>query len=135
MKTNSKKIMTAMMVVMGMTAFATNGIAQTKIANVKTTEAEKIANLEVQNVNDLRFKVSFDNPSRQSTVITLTDENSNILFSQYANTDAKYNRAFDLSHLADGEYQFNVYLKKEKYSQKIVIYTESNRIALAKNKK
>lgn len=136
MKTNSKKIMMAMMVVMGMTAIANDGIAQNNISEVKPSENGKISNVEVKDASGLRFKMTFDNPSKQNVVITLTDDDGNVLFSEYSNSDAKYNRTFDLSHLADGEYKFNVYgAKKEKYSQAIEIFTESNRVALAKNKK
>lgn len=119
-----------------MTAIANDGIAQNNISEVKTSENGKISNLEVKDASRLRFKMTFDNPSKQNVVITLTDEDGNVLFSEYSNSDAKYNRTFDLSHLADGEYKFNVFgAKKERYTHAIEIFTESNRVALAKNKK
>lgn len=136
MKTNTKKIMKALAVVIAMTAAATNdGFAQTIASTEKVSTSDKVGNLNIQNMGNLRFKLSFENPSRQKAQIYLLDKDNTVFYNDYASGDAQYLKAFNLANLADGEYTFVVETAKEKLTQNFIIKTEINRgITLAKNR-
>lgn len=135
METNTKKIMKALAIVLGLAlAATTEGMAQTKAASGKISSSEKVTNLTVQDLGSLRFKLAFENPLRQKTQIYLLDKDNNVFFNEYSTGDAQYIRAFDLSNLADGEYTFVVETGKDKLKKDFSISTQTFRgISLASN--
>lgn len=137
METNTKKIMKALAIVLGLALTATTeGMAQTKAASGKISSSDKVTNLTVQDLGSLRFKLTFENPLRQKTQIYLLDKDNNVFFNEYSTGDAQYIRAFNLSDLADGEYTFIVETGKDKLKKDFVISTQTFRgISLASNRK
>lgn len=135
MKTNPKNIMKALVVAIAIIATsASTSFAQTSTSTGKVSAAEKVANLNVQNLGSLRFKLSFENPTKQKAQIYLVDKDNLVYYQEYASGDAQYTKAFNLTNLVDGEYTFVVETPTEKVSQNFVIRTQINRGAtLAKN--
>ncbi|MER0438063.1 hypothetical protein [Emticicia sp. W12TSBA100-4] len=130
MNKNTKNIIKALAVVFTLATATTEGMAQTKAAG-KVASTEK-STLSVQDLGNLRFKLAFENPSKQKTKISLVDKESNVFFYDYPSNDVQYVKAFDLSNLVDGEYTFVVELGTEKLKKDFVITTQSLRgIALA----
>ncbi|GAB3513530.1 hypothetical protein [Emticicia fontis] len=118
-------------------ASASTSFAQTSksTSNGKVSASEKVANLSVKNLGGLRFKLSFENPTKQKAQIYLVDNDRVVYFNEYATGDAQYSKAFNLTNLADGEYTFVVETPTEKVTQNFVIRTEINRGAtLAQNR-
>jgi hypothetical protein len=117
---------------------ASTSFAQTNkgTSNGKVSASEKVANLNVQNLGGLRFKLSFENPTKQKAQIYLVDNNDRtVYYNEYASGDAQYAKAFNLTNLVDGEYTFVVETPTEKVSQSFVIKTQINRGAtLAQNR-
>jgi len=104
-------------------------------SNGKVSASDKVSNLSVQNLGSLRFKLSFENPTKQKAQIILVDNGRNVYFNEYTAGDAQYTKAFNLTNLVDGEYTFIVETPTEKVSQNFVIRTEINRGAtLASNR-
>jgi hypothetical protein len=134
MNKNTKNIIKALAVVFTLATATTEGMAQTKAAG-KVVSTEKNV-LSVQDLGSLRFKVAFENPSKQKTKISLVDKESNVFFYDYPSNDTQYVKAFDLSNLLDGEYTFVVEVGTEKLKKDFVITTQSSRgIALAGDRK
>ena len=138
MKTNSKKIMKALIVAIAIiAASASTSFAQANksTSNGKVSASENVANLNIQNLGSLRFKLSFENPTKQKAQIFLVDKDNTVYYNEYASGDAQYSKAFNLTNLVDGEYSFVVQTPTEKVSQSFVIKTQINRGAtLAKNR-
>ncbi|GAB2612691.1 hypothetical protein GCM10027035_06350 [Emticicia sediminis] len=130
MNKNTNNIIKALAVVFTLATATTEGMAQTKAAG-KVASTEKNS-LSVQDLGNLRFKLAFENPSKQKTKISLVDKENNLFFYDYPSNDVQYVKAFDLSNLVDGEYTFVVELGTEKLKKDFVITTQSLRgIALA----
>ncbi len=130
MNKNTKNIIKALAVVFTLATATTEGVAQSKAAG-KVASTEKNS-LSVQDLGNLRFKLAFENPSKQKTKISLVDKENNLFFYDYPSNDVQYVKAFDLSNLVDGEYTFVVELGTEKLKKDFVITTQSLRgIALA----
>lgn len=135
MNKNTKNIIKALAVVFTLATATTEGMAQTKVAAGKVASTEKNS-LSVQDLGSLRFKLAFENPSKQKTKISLVDKENNLFFYDYPSNDAQYVKAFDLSNLLDGEYTFVVELGTEKLKKDFVITTKSFRgIALSGDRK
>jgi hypothetical protein len=136
METNIKKIMKTLALVLALaTATATEGMAQTKAASGNVSSSDKVSNLSVEDLGNLRFKLAFENPLRQKTQIYLLDKNKDIFFNEYSTGVAQYIRAFNLSDLADGEYTFVVESGKDKLTKDFVIKTQTFRgVSLASNR-
>ena len=135
MNKNTKNIIKAIAVVFALATATTQVTAQTKVAAGKVTSFEKNT-LSVQDLGSLRFKLAFENPSKQKTKISLIDKENNVFFYDYPTNDTQYVKAFDLSNLLDGEYSFLVELGTEKLKKDFVITTKSFRgIALASDRK
>lgn len=102
----------------------------------KVSASANVTNLTVKNLGGLRFKLSFENPTKQKAQIFLVDnDRSSVYYNEYASGDAQYAKAFNLNNLADGEYTFVVQTATEKVTQNFVIRTEINRGAtLAQNR-
>ncbi|MBA4853275.1 hypothetical protein [Emticicia sp. BO119] len=116
---------------------ASTSFAQTNksTSNGKVSASENVANLNVQNLGGLRFKLSFENPTKQKAQIFLVDNDNIVYYNEYASGDAQYAKAFNLNNLVDGEYTFVIQTPTEKVSQSFVIKTQINRGAtLAKNR-
>lgn len=116
---------------------ASTSFAQTNksTSNGKVSVSEKVANLNVQNLGNLRFKLSFENPTKQKAQIYLVDNNRTVYYNEYASGDAQYSKAFNLNNLVDGEYTFVVETPTEQVSQSFIIKTQINRGAtLARNR-
>lgn len=135
MNKNTKNIIKVLAVVFTLTIATTEGMAQAKVASGKVTSTEKNT-LSVQDLGSLRFKLAFENPSKQKTKISLVDKENNLFFADYPSNDVQYVKAFDLSNLVDGEYTFVVELGTEKLKKDFVITTQSLRgIALTGDRK
>lgn len=135
MNKNTKNIIKALAVVFTLATATTEGMAQAKVASGKVASAEKNT-LSVQDLGSLRFKLAFENPSKQKTKISLIDKSDNLFFYDYPSNDVQYVKAFDLSNLVDGEYTFVVEVGTEKMKKDFVITTQSSRgIALAGDRK
>lgn len=134
MNKNTKNIIKALAVVLTLTTASIEGMAQ-KVASGKVTSIEKYT-LSVQDLGSLRFKLAFENPSKQKTKISLVDKENNLFFYDYPSNDVQYVKAFDLSNLVDGEYTFVVEMGTEKLTKDFVITTQSFRgIALTGERK
>ena len=134
MNKNTKNIIKALVVVFTLATATTEVMAQTKAAG-KVASTEKNT-LSVQDLGGLRFKLAFENPSKQKTKISLVDKENNLFFYDYPSNDVQYVKAFDLSNLVDGEYTFVVELGTEKLKKDFVITTQSLRgIALTGDRK
>lgn len=128
MKNNSKKIITALAIMLGLTMVATTeGMAQITATGKVSSLEDKTSNLSVKNIGSLRFKVSFENPLRQKTKIYILDTNNEVLFNEYTGVDTKYVRAFDLSNLNDGKYTIVVESGSEKSKKDLIINTTTLR--------
>lgn len=135
MNKNSKNIIKAIALVFISATASTQVKAQTIIAAGKVTSTEKNS-LSVQDLGSLRFKLTFENTSKQKTKISLVDKENNVFFYDYPTNDSHYVKAFDLSNLIDGEYAFVVELGNEKLKKDFVISTKSFRgIALSTDRK
>jgi len=135
MNKNTKNIIKAIALVFTIATGTTQVTAQTKVAVGKVTSTEK-SSLSVQDLGSLRFKLTFENPSKQKTKISLIDSENNVFYYVYPSNDVQYVKAFDLSNLLDGEYTFLVELGTEKLKKDFVITTKSFRgIALASDRK
>jgi len=135
MNKNTKNIIKAIALVFTIATGTTQVTAQTKVAVGKVTSTEK-SSLSVQDLGSLRFKLTFENPSKQKTKISLIDSENNVFYYDYPSNDVQYVKAFDLSNLLDGEYTFLVELGTEKLKKDFVITTKSFRgIALASDRK
>jgi hypothetical protein len=135
MNKNSKNIIKAIALVFISATATTQVKAQTKVAAGKVNSTEKNS-LNVQDLGSLRFKLAFENPSKQKTKLSLVDKENNVFFNDYPTNDAQYVKAFDLSNLLDGEYAFVVELGNEKLKKDFVISTKSFRgIALSTDRK
>jgi hypothetical protein len=135
MKKNTINIIKALAIVLTLATATTEGMAQTKATSGKVSSTEKVSNLDVQDLGSLRFKLAFENPLRQKTKIYLLDKNNDVFFNEYANGNAQYVRAFDLTNLADGEYTFVVESGKDKITKAFEIRTQTFRgISLASNR-
>ncbi len=135
MNKNTKNIIKAIALVFTIATGTTQVTAQTKVAVDKVTSTEK-SSLSVQDLGSLRFKLTFENPSKQKTKISLIDSENNVFYYVYPSNDVQYVKAFDLSNLLDGEYTFLVELGTEKLKKDFVITTKSFRgIALASDRK
>ncbi|MDZ7933877.1 MAG: hypothetical protein U5M51_02675 [Emticicia sp.] len=134
MNKNTKNIIKALAVVFTLATATTEGMAQTKAVG-KVASAEK-STLSVQDLGSLRFKLAFENPSKQKIKISLVDKENNLFFYDYPSSDVQYVKSFDLSNLADGEYAFVVELGTEKLKKDFVITTQSLRgIAMTGDRK
>ncbi|WP_337040514.1 hypothetical protein [Emticicia sp. 17c] len=136
MKTNTKKLMKAIVVVIAIIASSTiNGFAQSNASAGKVSTLEKVSNLNIQNLGGLRFKLTFENPSKQKAQVYLLDKDRTVFYNEYTSGNAVYLKAFNLSNLVDGEYTFVVETAGEKITQNFVIRTEINRdVTLARNR-
>jgi hypothetical protein len=132
MRTNTKNIIKALAIILTLATATTEGFAQTKASGkVSTTKA---STLDVQDMGNLRFKLAFENPSKQKAKISLLDKDNEIFFYDYTISDAQYVKAFNLSNLADGKYTFVVQTGSEKLTKEFVIRTQTFRgISLASN--
>ncbi|MFD2521749.1 hypothetical protein [Emticicia soli] len=129
--------MKALVVAIAIIASASTSFAQknSSTSNGKVSAVETVANLSVKDLGGLRFKLSFENPTKQKAQIYLVDNDRTVFYNEYAAGDAQYAKAFNLNNLADGEYTFVVETPTEKVSQNFVIRTQINRGAtLAQNR-
>jgi hypothetical protein len=135
MNKNSKNIIKSIALVFTIAIATTQVTAQIIIAAGKVTSTENNS-LSVQDLGSLRFKLIFENTSKQKTKISLVDKENNVFFYDYPTNDPHYVKAFDLSNLIDGEYAFVVELGTEKLKKDFVISTKSFRsIALSTDRK
>ncbi len=121
-------------IVLALTVFAFNG-AKAQVAN---SSVEKIETIFLQDLGNLRFKLSFENPLRQKTQISLLDKNDNLYFNDFAGNDTRYSRSFNLSNLEDGVYSFVISSGTDKITKEFIISTQTSRgisLALTANKK
>ncbi len=114
------------------------GLAMLAFVDVKaqTVAIEKIDNIFLQDLGNLRFKLTFENPLRQKTQIALLDKNNNLYFNDFAGNDTRYSRSFNLSNLEDGVYSFVISNGTDKITKEFIISTQTSRgISLASNRK
>lgn len=129
--------MKALVVAIAIIASASTSFAQknSSTSNGKVSAAETVANLSVKDLGGLRFKLSFENPTKQKAQIYLVDNDRTVFYNEYASGNAQYSKAFNLNNLSDGEYTFVVETPTEKVTQNFVIRTQVNRGAtLAQNR-
>ena len=136
MKTNPKNIMKALVVAIAIIASSTsNSFAQFSASTEKASTSDKVANLNIQNLGGLRFKLTFENPSKQKAQVYLLNKDRTVFYNEYAYGNTQYMKAFNLSNLTDGEYTFVVETGTEKLTQNFIIRTEINRgVTLASNR-
>ena len=129
--------MKTLVIVLALAAAATTqGMAQMKATSGKISISDKVSNLNVQDLGSLRFKLAFENPSKQKIKISLVDKENNVFFNDYSMGDTQYVKAFNLANLADGEYAFVVESGNDKLTKEFTIKTQILRgISLASNRK
>lgn len=129
--------MKTLVIVLALAAAATTqGMAQMKATSGKISISDKVSNLNVQDLGSLRFKLAFENPSKQKIKISLVDKENNVFFNDYSTGDTQYVKAFNLADLADGEYAFVVESGNDKLTKEFTIKTQIFRgTSLASNRK
>lgn len=120
-----KKTIMAVALLMGVsavtTSFANNGMKIVEV--VKLTKA---TDLNITALKGLKFKLSIEN-AENKTLISLINENDDVLFSEYAATNGDYTKVFDLSNLNDGKYTFEMRTGSERITKSLEIKTNVQR--------
>ncbi|MDP5140700.1 MAG: hypothetical protein NWP83_09570, partial [Spirosomaceae bacterium] len=62
-------------------------------------------------------------------LVSLVNENDEVLFSEYTTVNGDYNKVFNLSNLADGKYAFVLRTGSEKITKEVEIKTTTQRSA------
>lgn len=88
----------------------------------------------VMQVRPMKFKLSYNYPITDRVQVRILDVNKNIIFGEQTLVYKKYEKLFDLSVFADGQYTFELFDGDEKFIHKISIETKTTRIVTALNK-
>ena len=107
-------------------------IAQKKIP-VEKHETAFYSNFYVMQVKPMQFKITYNFPVRDRVQVRILDVNRNILFGENTLVYKKYEKYFDLSVFADGQYTFELVDGEEKFSHSISVLTKTTRMVTAKN--
>jgi hypothetical protein len=126
-KNNMKNTILAVVLMMGVSAATTTAIANDdmKIVEVKNFEAN---DLNIIALKGLKFKLSVNNVEKR-TLISLVNEEKEVLFSEYAALNGDYSKIFDLSNLTDGKYSFILRTGGDKVTKEFEIKTTTKRSA------
>ena len=91
-------------------------------------------NASVQQLNNLKFRVSVNQPVTQRVRVTILNASTrDALYQGVLSAAEQKGRVFDLSQLADGTYVFEVAAGDQKFTQSFQLKTEINRVVLASN--
>ena len=107
-------------------------IAQKKIP-VEKHETAFYSNFYVMQVKPMQFKIIYNFPVKDRVQVRILDVNRNILFGENTLVYKKYEKYFDLSVFADGQYTFELVDGEEKFSHSISVLTKTTRMVTAKN--
>lgn len=120
-----KRTILAVALMMGVSAatFANNHMKVVVVNNTTTTN-----DLNITALKGLKFKLSV-NDAAKHTLVSLVNENNEVLFSEYAGANGDYSKVFDLSNLADGKYAFVLRTGSEKITKEVEIKTTTQRSA------
>lgn len=106
--------------------------AQEKI----TTKKHEIAfysDFYVMQVKPMQFQITYHFPVNDRVRLRILDANRNILFGENAMVYKKYEKHFDLSVFADGQYTFELVDGSETFVHSINVLTKTTRKMTAKN--
>lgn len=121
-----KTVMTIAMLV-GVSA-ASSVVANNGMKVVEIEALSPAADLNVQALAGLKFRLSFDTIQKKSYIV-LKDNKGEVLFTDYPAKTGKYDRVFDLSNLNDGSYSFEVVNGNDKAVKNFEIATKVERTA------
>ncbi|MDO1447147.1 hypothetical protein Q0590_12835 [Rhodocytophaga aerolata] len=82
--------------------------------------------------NSVSMKVHFVNPEKENIIVTIYNQDNDIVYQKFLGKDAIFHGKFDLSNLSDGVYTVKVGNKKETYSRNLSIQTQQERFASAR---
>lgn len=121
-----KKTIITLALLMGVSGatFANNHMKIVNVASVVET-----TDLNLKALSGLKFMLTA-NKVEQRTTISLLNNNNDVLYSEYADINGDYNKVFDLSNLADGEYRFVLKNGNEKIEKTFEIKTNVERSAI-----
>ena len=77
------------------------------------------------------MKVHVLNPKEDHVSITIYDQSNQVAYKKVIGRDAIYHGTFNLSKLADGEYDVTISSRRGTYSRKLTLETQQKRFALA----
>lgn len=119
-----KKTIMAVALMMGVSAatIANDDMKIVEVVNFETTD------LNVKALEGLKFRLSVNNVEKR-TLISVVNEDKEVLFSEYAAIDGSYSKVFDLSNLSDGKYSFVLRSGGEKVAKEFQIKTTTKRTA------
>ncbi|MFN3785020.1 MAG: hypothetical protein ACK4R6_13970 [Spirosomataceae bacterium] len=126
-----KRTILAIAVLVGV-SIANVSVASNGIKIVDILAAQPVADLQVEALKDLKFKLTVDKLGNKSYIAIKSQATGEIMYSEFvSNAKANsYSKVFDLSNLADGNYVFVVENGTEKMEKPFVISTEVKRTAI-----
>ena len=106
------------------------GVSAANLSFAGEKVATNAAAIELVSSSDLKFKLTLDNVKERSSLV-IKDSFGNIVYSNSIPKSEKYTKIFDLSNLADGDYNFVVNNGSEVTSKPFAIATETKRLVTA----
>jgi YbbR domain-containing protein len=82
--------------------------------------------------NSVSMKIHFVNPEKENVMVTIHNQDNQVVYQKSIGKDAIFHGKFDLSNLADGEYTVKVANRKETYTRTLSIKTQQERLASAR---
>ncbi len=87
--------------------------------------------LNVRQTESMKFRLTYHSPESATINLRIYDHNSNLLYTENRRVENHLIKYFDLSHLADGTYTFEVREGADLHKQSFDILTETSRVASA----
>lgn len=98
-----------------------------------TTEKEASSSSELTarifpSFDPLKLKVVFFNPEKETVALIIRNDLREIVYKKVIEKTESYNSNYDVSHLPDGIYTFEVYSKVKSFSKSFQISTQLTRL-------
>lgn len=103
------------------------GVSTANISKASDNKESKL-NVQVSSLDNLQFRLVLDQLDSKSTVL-IRDYSGAVIYSLSVPKAEKFSKIFDLSHLRDGSYVFQVNNGKERVEKQFEINTEVKRVA------
>ena len=81
--------------------------------------------------NAVSMKVHVVNPAKENVIITIHNQDNILAYRKTIGRKAVYHGTFDMSKMADGEYDVTVSSRRGTYTRKFSLSTQQKRYALA----
>jgi hypothetical protein len=82
--------------------------------------------------NSVSMKVHFVNPDKESVILSIHNQDNEIIYQKFIGRDAIFHGKFNLANLTDGVYTVRVSSRKETYTRNLTIQTQQERFASAR---